>query len=50
MTNGNSRSLRAMLALAFTTLLALSTVACNQKKDLGDELEDVGDEIEDVVD
>jgi hypothetical protein len=44
-----SKSLRALLALAFATLLGLTTVAC-QDDDLGDKLEDVGDEIEDAVD
>ena len=44
-----SRSLRALLALLFTALIGLSTVAC-EDDDLGDELEDVGDEIEDAVD
>ena len=40
---------RALLALLFTTLISMSTVAC-QDDDLGDKLEDVGDEIEDAVD
>jgi hypothetical protein len=44
-----NRSLRAMLALLFTALLGLGTMACDDN-DLGDELEDVGDEIEDAVD
>lgn len=43
------KGLRALLALVFTALMALSTVAC-EDDDLGDELEDVGDEIEDAVD
>jgi TctA family transporter len=44
-----NRSLRALLALLFTGLLGLATVAC-EDNDIGDELEDVGDEIEDAVD
>jgi len=36
------KSLRALLALVFTTLIALSTVAC-EDDDLGDELEDAVD-------
>jgi TctA family transporter len=44
-----NRRLRALLALLFTGLLGLATVAC-EDNDIGDELEDVGDEIEDAVD
>jgi hypothetical protein len=45
-----SKDLRALLALVFATLLSLTTVACQDDNDLGDEIEDVGDEIEDAVD
>jgi hypothetical protein len=45
-----TRTLRALLALLFTALLGLTSVACRDNDDLGDELEDVGDEIEDAVD
>ena len=44
-----NRTLRALLALLFTGLMGIATVACDDN-DLGDELEDVGDEIEDAVD
>lgn len=50
MTKSRSKSLRVLLALLFASLLSLTTVACEDKNDLGDELEDVGDEIEDAVD
>ena len=50
MTKKTSRSLRALLALLFAGLISLSTVACDNDNDLGDELEDIGDEIEDAVD
>jgi hypothetical protein len=50
MVNSRKRSLRALLALLFASLLSLATVACDDGNDIGDELEDVGDEIEDAVD
>lgn len=43
------KSLRAIFALLFASLLSVSMIAC-EEKDLGDKLEDVGDEIEDVFD
>ena len=44
------KSLRAILALVFASLLSVAMIACEEEGDLGDELEDVGDEIEDAVD
>ena len=42
-----NRSLRAMLALVFASVLSVSLLACEENDGLGDDLEDAAEEVED---
>ena len=39
------KSLRAILAVVFASLLSVAMIACEEEGDLGDDLEDAGEEI-----